>query len=30
MDVTWYPLWLSFKVAVIATLISLVLGLWVA
>ena len=26
----WFPLWLSFKVAVIATLLSLILGLWLA
>ncbi len=30
MAFSWFPLWLSFKVAVIATMISLVLGLWLA
>jgi molybdate transport system permease protein len=30
MDFSWYPLWLSFKVAGVATLVSLVAGLWLA
>jgi molybdate transport system permease protein len=30
MEFPWFPLWLSFKVATLATLISLVLGLWLA
>ena len=30
MVVDWFPLWLSLKVAVIATALSLVLGLWLA
>jgi molybdate transport system permease protein len=30
MDVNWFPLWLSLRVAAIATLISLVIGLWLA
>jgi molybdate transport system permease protein len=30
MAVNWFPLWLSLRVAAIATLISLVLGLWLA
>jgi molybdate transport system permease protein len=30
MDFPWFPLWLSFKVAIIATLISMVVGLWLA
>lgn len=30
MDFPWFPLWLSFKVATLATLISLAVGLWVA
>ncbi len=30
MAFSWFPLWLSLKVAVIATLISLALGLWLA
>lgn len=30
MAFSWFPLWLSFQVAVIATLLSLVIGIWVA
>jgi molybdate transport system permease protein len=30
MAFSWFPIWLSFKVAIIATLISLLLGLWLA
>jgi molybdate transport system permease protein len=30
MAVNWFPLWLSLRVASLATLISLVLGLWLA
>lgn len=30
MQVDWFPLWLSLKVAAIATVLSLALGLWVA
>jgi molybdate transport system permease protein len=30
MQVDWFPLWLSLKVAAIATALSLVLGLWLA
>jgi molybdate transport system permease protein len=30
MQVDWFPLWLSLKVAAIATLLSLALGLWLA
>jgi molybdate transport system permease protein len=30
MAVNWFPLWLSLRVAAIATLISLVIGLWLA
>ena len=30
MDVNWFPLWLSLRVAAIATLISLAIGLWLA
>ena len=30
MEIDWFPLWLSLKVACIATLLSLLLGLWVA
>jgi molybdate transport system permease protein len=30
MAVNWFPLWLSLRVAALATLISLALGLWIA
>jgi len=30
MAVNWFPLWLSLRVAAVATLISLALGLWIA
>lgn len=30
MPLDWFPLWLSLRVAAISTLISLVLGLWIA
>ena len=30
MDVNWFPLWLSLRVAAVATLVSLALGLWIA
>jgi len=30
MDIDWFPLWLSLRVAALATLFSLALGLWVA
>src|SRR5271154_5488873 len=30
MAVNWFPLWLSLRVAAIATLISLAIGLWLA
>jgi molybdate transport system permease protein len=30
MPVDWFPLWLSLKVAAIATVLSLVIGLWLA
>jgi molybdate transport system permease protein len=30
MAINWFPLWLSLRVAALATLISLVLGLWIA
>jgi molybdate transport system permease protein len=30
MAVNWFPLWLSLRVAALATLVSLVLGLWIA
>ena len=30
MQIDWFPLWLSLRVAAIATLISLGLGLWLA
>jgi len=30
MAVNWFPLWLSLRVAAVATLVSLALGLWVA
>ena len=30
MQVDWFPLWLSLKVAAIATALSLALGLWLA
>jgi len=30
MQIDWFPLWLSLKVASIATLLSLLLGLWVS
>ena len=30
MAVDWFPLWLSLKVALIATALSLVIGLWLA
>src|SRR5574338_1645208 len=30
MDIDWFPLWLSLRVASLATLISLVVGLWIA
>ncbi len=30
MQVDWFPLWLSLKVAVLATALSLALGLWIA
>lgn len=30
MEIDWFPLWLSLKVAGIATVLSLLLGLWVA
>ena len=30
MAINWFPLWLSLRVAALATLISLALGLWVA
>jgi molybdate transport system permease protein len=30
MAIDWFPLWLSLKVAVVSTVISLVLGLWLA
>lgn len=30
MQIDWFPLWLSLRVAAIATLISLILGTWIA
>lgn len=30
MAVNWFPLWLSLRVAAVATLVSLALGLWIA
>ena len=30
MDVNWFPLWLSLRVAAVATLVSLAFGLWIA
>src|ERR1039458_10110882 len=30
MPIDWFPLWLSIRVAVVATLLSLALGLWLA
>jgi len=30
MTINWFPLWLSLRVAALATMISLVLGLWIA
>src|SRR6266853_1081589 len=30
MAVNWFPLWLSLRVAAMATLVSLALGLWIA
>lgn len=30
MTVNWFPLWLSLRVAAVATLVSLALGLWIA
>src|SRR5439155_27235225 len=30
MVVNWFPLWLSLRVAALATLVSLALGLWIA
>jgi molybdate transport system permease protein len=30
MPIDWFPLWLSLRVAVVATLLSLALGLWLA
>src|ERR1017187_7798009 len=30
MAIDWFPLWLSLEVAAVATLISLLLGLWLA
>jgi molybdate transport system permease protein len=30
MGINWFPLWLSLRVAALATLVSLALGLWVA
>ena len=30
MAVNWFPLWLSLRVATVATLVSLALGLWIA
>lgn len=30
MAINWYPLWLSLRVAALATLVSLALGLWIA
>src|SRR3989441_8044905 len=30
MAVNWFPLWLSLRVAALATLVSLALGLWIA
>ncbi len=30
MAINWFPLWLSLRVAALATLVSLALGLWVA
>lgn len=30
MPVDWFPLWLSLRVAAVATLVSLALGLWIA
>jgi molybdate transport system permease protein len=30
MTVNWFPLWLSLRVAALATLVSLALGLWIA
>jgi molybdate transport system permease protein len=30
MAINWFPLWISLRVAALATLVSLVLGLWIA
>ena len=30
MNVNWFPLWLSLRVAAVATLVSVALGLWIA
>jgi molybdate transport system permease protein len=30
MEIDWFPLWLSLRVAVLATLVALVIGLWLA
>src|SRR5574340_801118 len=30
MAINWFPLWLSLRVASLATLVSLALGLWIA
>ena len=30
MAINWFPLWLSLRVAALATLVSLVFGLWIA